>query len=59
MDLQPFDGPWPLLQFRNLFTQVEGLLGRVISRSQGRYLHTRQHKRRINTHTDIDALIGI
>jgi hypothetical protein len=46
MALQPFVGPWPLLQFRNLFlfTQTVGLLGRVISLSQGRYLHTGQHK---------------
>jgi hypothetical protein len=33
------------------FTQKVGLLGRVISPSQGRYLHTGQHKRRINAHT--------
>jgi hypothetical protein len=32
----------------------------VISLSQGRYLHTGQHKHRINTHnTDIHALSGI
>jgi hypothetical protein len=37
-----------------------GLLGRGISPSQGRYLHTEQHKRRINAHnTDIHALSGI
>jgi hypothetical protein len=46
MPLQPFVGPWPL-QFRNLFffTQSVGLLGQVISPSQGLYLHTGQHKR--------------
>jgi hypothetical protein len=44
----PFVGSWPLLQFRNIFTQSVGLLGRVISPSQGRYLHT-----------DIHALSGI
>jgi hypothetical protein len=44
MALQNFVGPWPLLQFRNLFTQTVALLGRVISPSQGRYLHTGQHK---------------
>jgi hypothetical protein len=27
--LQPFVGPWPLLQFRNFFTQSVGLLGRM------------------------------
>jgi hypothetical protein len=42
--LQPILGPWPLLQFRNLFTQTVGLLGRGISPSQGRYLHTGPHK---------------
>jgi hypothetical protein len=31
----------------------------VISSSQGRYLHTGQHKHRINAHTDTHALIGI
>jgi hypothetical protein len=56
MALQPlFIGPWPLLQFRDLFTQTVGLLGRVISSSQGRYLRTEQHKHRINAHTNIHA----
>jgi hypothetical protein len=32
------------------FAQSVGLLGRGISQSQGRYLHTGQHKRRINAH---------
>jgi hypothetical protein len=40
MAVKPFVGPWPLLQFRNFFTQTVRLLGRVISPSQGRYLHT-------------------
>jgi hypothetical protein len=48
MALQPFVGPWPLLQFRNLFTQAVGL-----------YLHSGQHKLRINAYTDIHALSGI
>jgi hypothetical protein len=52
-------GPWLLLQFRNLFTQMVGLLGRVISPSQGRYPHIGQHKQSINAHTDIHALSGI
>jgi hypothetical protein len=46
--LQP---SWALgsdFQFRNHFT---GLLGRVISSSQGLYLNTWQHKHRINTYT--------
>jgi hypothetical protein len=36
-----------------------GLLGRVISPSQGRYLHAGQHKHRINTYTDIHTLSRI
>jgi hypothetical protein len=52
-------GPWPLLQFVVIFTQTVGLLGLLISPSQGRYLHTGQHKHRINAHTDIRALNGI
>jgi hypothetical protein len=43
--------PWPLIQFRNHFSQTVGLLGRVISSSQGRYLNAGQHKHRINTYT--------
>jgi hypothetical protein len=39
-------GPWPLFQFLNLYT-VGHLVG-GISPSQGRYLHTIQHKHRIN-----------
>jgi hypothetical protein len=50
-------GPWSLIQFRNHFSQTVGLLGRVISPSQGRYLNIRQHKR---IHTpNIHALSGI
>jgi hypothetical protein len=53
-------GPRPLLQFRNhLFTQSVGLLGRVISPSQGHYLHTGQHEHRINLYKNIHALNGI
>jgi hypothetical protein len=51
----------PGLHFTSVifFTQTVGLLGWVISPSQGRYLHTEQHKHRINAHTDIHALSGI
>jgi hypothetical protein len=56
--LQPFVGPWPLLQFRNHFSQPVGLLGRVVNQSQGRYLHVGQQDR-INTYTDIHVLSGI
>jgi hypothetical protein len=42
------------------YTQSVELLGRGISPSQGRYLHTEQHKHRINAHnTDIHALSWI
>jgi hypothetical protein len=34
-----------------IYTQSVGLLERGISPSQGRYLHTGQHKQRINAHT--------
>jgi hypothetical protein len=33
-----------------IYTQSVGLLRRGISPSQGRYLHTKQHTRRINAH---------
>jgi hypothetical protein len=55
--LQPFVGPWPP-QLRNIFTQMVGLLRRVISPSQGRYLNTGQHKHRINAHTDFTPRVG-
>jgi hypothetical protein len=38
------------------FTHKVGLYGQVISPSQGRYLHTGQHKHRINAHANIHAL---
>jgi hypothetical protein len=46
--------PWdPRLYFSVSWTflQTVGLLGRVISSSQGLYLNTGQHKHRINTYT--------
>jgi hypothetical protein len=57
--LPAHSGPRPLIQFRNHFSQTAGLLGRVISSSQGRYLNTKQHKHRINAQTDIYGLSGI
>jgi hypothetical protein len=36
-----------------------GLLGRVISPSQGRYLYTGQLKHKISAYRDIHALSGI
>jgi hypothetical protein len=50
MDLPAHSGPWPLIQFRNHFSQTVGLLGRLISPSQCLYLNTGQHKHRINAH---------
>jgi hypothetical protein len=44
-------GPWPLIfQFHD-HLQTVGLLGRVISSSQGLYLNTGQHKHNKHTHT--------
>jgi hypothetical protein len=51
--------PGLFFSFVNIFTLTVGLLGRVIGASQGRYLHTRQHKHRINAHASIHALSGI
>jgi hypothetical protein len=51
MSLPAHSAPWPLIQFRNNFSQTVGLLGRVISPSQGRYLNKGQHKHRINVYT--------
>jgi hypothetical protein len=51
----PSFGPGLLFSFVIFFTQTVGLPGRVISPSQGCYIHTGQHKHRINAHTDIYA----
>jgi hypothetical protein len=51
--LQAFVGPWPLFQFLDLFTKSVGLLERGISPSQGRYLHTWQHKQNKRTQTSM------
>jgi hypothetical protein len=59
MALQPLLGPDLFFSFVIFFTQMVGLHGRGISPSQGRYLHTGQHKHRINAHRDIHALSGI
>jgi hypothetical protein len=59
MALQPLLGPGLLFSSVIIFTQMIGLLGRVIRPPQGRYLHTGQHKHGINTYTDIHALSGI
>jgi hypothetical protein len=54
----PLLGPGLFFSFVIFFKQTVGLLGRVISTSQGRYLHIGQHKHRINAHTDIHAWVG-
>jgi hypothetical protein len=55
MALLPFDGPWPHCQFLDSI-----LLGQGINPLQGFYLHTEQHKHRINAHsTNIHALSSI
>jgi hypothetical protein len=52
-------GPDLFFSFVIFLTQTVGLLGQVISPSQGRYLHTGQHNRRIKAHTNIHVLSGI
>jgi hypothetical protein len=47
----PLLGPGLFFSFVIFFTQTVGLLGRVISPSQGRYLYTGQHRHRIDAHT--------
>jgi hypothetical protein len=59
MALPAHSGPWPLIQFRNHFSQSVGLLGRVISPSQGRYLNTGQHKHRINACTQQTSMAWV
>jgi hypothetical protein len=54
--LPAHSGRRPLIQFRNHFSQTVGLLGRVISPSQGLYLNTGQHKDRINGYTKYPCL---
>jgi hypothetical protein len=54
----------PLLGLGRFFSflisyTVERIPGRGISPSQGRYLHTGQHKHRKNTNTNIHASSGI
>jgi hypothetical protein len=50
---RPLLGPSLFFSFIIFFLQSVGPLGQVISPSQGRYLHTGQHKHRINAHADI------
>jgi hypothetical protein len=50
--------PGLLFKFCNHFSQKAGLLGRVISPSQGRYLNTALHKHRINAYQTSKFLVG-
>jgi hypothetical protein len=60
MAVKPFVGLWPLLQFRNIIvTQTVGLLGRGISLTQDRCLHTGQHNTQNKRDTKIRVSIGI
>jgi hypothetical protein len=59
MALHPFLGTDLFFSFVIFFTRTVGPLGRVISPSQGRYVHKGQHKHRINAHTNIHTLSGI
>jgi hypothetical protein len=56
--LQPPLGPWPLLFSSMIILQTLGLLGRVISSSQGLYLNTEQHKHRIHIHQTSMVCLG-
>jgi hypothetical protein len=51
MALQPIQGPGLLFSSVIVFSDTVGLLRRVISSLQGRYLNTGQHKPRINAYT--------
>jgi hypothetical protein len=51
-------GPCPLFSFP-ISSQSIGLLGRVISSSQGLYLNTGLHKHRINTYTDQTSMTEV
>jgi hypothetical protein len=42
---------WQVVSFILIILQAVGLLGRVISSSQGPHLNMGQHKHRINTYT--------
>jgi hypothetical protein len=59
MPFPAHSGPWPFIQFRNHFSQPVGLLGRVISSSQGLYLNTGQHKHRTNTYTHQTSMLWV
>jgi hypothetical protein len=55
MALQLFTGTWPLLQFRNLFTQTVGQRGRVARPLPAHKTTQTQNK----AHIDVHAMSGI
>jgi hypothetical protein len=55
----PWLGPGLFFSFVIFFTHTVGLLGLVVSPSQGRYLYRGQHKHRTNAYTNIHAFSGI
>jgi hypothetical protein len=58
-DIYYFFTGWPLIYSFMIISQTVGLLGRVISSSQGLYLNTEQHKHRINTFFSFGATAHI
>jgi hypothetical protein len=56
MVLPAHSGPRPLSQFRNHFSQMVGLLGRVISPSQDRYLHRTTQTQNKRTQTSMSRV---
>jgi hypothetical protein len=59
MALQSFCWTLDFFSVSLSYTYPIGLLGHGIGPSQGRYLHTEQHKHRINTYTYNRVLSGI
>jgi hypothetical protein len=53
MALQPSVGPWPRLQFLDVFKQSVGLLEPGIILSQGRYLHSTAQTQNKRTQTSM------
>jgi hypothetical protein len=53
------EGLSSMSEWVNNFLQTVGLLGRVISPSQGRYLNKGQHKQRINAYTQQTSMLWV
>jgi hypothetical protein len=54
---QPIQIPGLLFSSVIIFSHTVGLLGRVVSPSQGRYLNTGQNKHRINAYTHQTSIL--